>query len=96
MSTNSNDAKWGTDVPSDGEVSEPETTEEPRQRREMRRVNVDPRTVGFTFGKNREMLKNAAADILESTGAKVFMDYVQAPNNSFGSTKKSSTLNIPG
>ena len=53
-------------------------------RRMLRRVNVDPRTVGFIYGKRRANVRAISADIRDSTGFTIFMEYVNVDNGSYG------------
>ena len=53
-------------------------------RRTLHKVNVDPRTVGFIYGKRRQNVRAISADIRDSTGFTIFMEYVNVDNGSYG------------
>ena len=66
---------------SDGEMSDAESE---RTRRPERTVNTDPRTVGFTYGKDKENIRTKGTEFKQQFGETVFIKYVTPMGAAFG------------
>ena len=54
------------------------------KRRELLRVDTDPRTVGFTYGPKHANVRDIAMELNEKYGETVFIQYMNPPNFEFG------------
>ena len=61
-----------------------------RQPKPYRNVDVDPRSVPFTYGHKKGNIRQIAGEIAAATGSNIFMKYITPPNKEFGFWKISS------